>query len=111
MNWHRHCFCLWSCKEQRTNCNEFRSSRCIVRPGDVISRLQSRALVSSLLLLLVLLGVCGCFRTERPADLVIVNGNEPESLDPAIVTGVSEMRITKALFEGLLHLEPTSASP
>lgn len=53
----------------------------------------------------------GCFRAERPANLVIVNGNEPESLDPAIVTGVSEMRITKALFDGLLHLDPTNARP
>src|SRR5881398_2942327 len=53
----------------------------------------------------------GCFRREHPADLVIVNGNEPESLDPAIVTGVSEMRITKALFDGLLHLEATNARP
>ena len=53
----------------------------------------------------------GCLRRETPADLVIVNGNEPESLDPAIVTGVSEMRVTKALFEGLLRLEATNARP
>jgi oligopeptide transport system substrate-binding protein len=46
-----------------------------------------------------------------PADITIVNGNEPESLDPAIVTGVSEMRITKALFEGLLRLEGKTARP
>src|ERR1041384_3276043 len=46
------------------------------------------------------LSLSACTRPYRPADLVIVNGNEPESLDPAIVTGVSEMRITKALFEG-----------
>jgi oligopeptide transport system substrate-binding protein len=50
----------------------------------------------------------GC-HPDEPADLVIVNGNEPESLDPAIVTGVSEMRLTKALFEGLLRLEPKQA--
>jgi oligopeptide transport system substrate-binding protein len=48
---------------------------------------------------------------EAPADLVIVNGNEPESLDPAIVTGVSEMRITKALFEGLVHIDGKTARP
>src|SRR5947207_3124669 len=53
----------------------------------------------------------GCARREPPADLVIVNGNEPESLDPAIVTGISEMRIAKALFEGLLRLEATNARP
>src|SRR5712672_2318048 len=55
--------------------------------------------------------LAGCLRHEPRADLVIVNGNEPESLDPAIVTGVSEMRITKALFEGLLRLEATNAQP
>ena len=57
------------------------------------------------------LSLAACIRTDRPADLVIVNGNEPESLDPAIVTGVSEMRITKALFEGLLRLDATNARP
>jgi len=52
----------------------------------------------------------GC-RPEPGADLTIINGNEPESLDPAIVTGVAEMRITKALFEGLLRMDPTNARP
>lgn len=53
----------------------------------------------------------GCFRAEPPADVTIINGNEPESLDPHIVTGVSEMRITKALFDGLIRLSPQDASP
>ena len=55
--------------------------------------------------------LAGCLHPEPPANLVIINGNEPESLDPAIVTGVSEMRITKALFEGLLRLDPKTAQP
>jgi oligopeptide transport system substrate-binding protein len=59
----------------------------------------------------LLLLCSGCFRSEAPANLVIVNGNEPESLDPAIVTGVSEMRVTKALFDGLLHVDATNARP
>ena len=53
----------------------------------------------------------GCWKPEPVADVVIVNGNEPESLDPAIVTGISEMRITKSLFEGLLRLDPHDARP
>src|SRR5438445_8577624 len=65
---------------------------------------------ASILLALALL-FTGCFRREHPADLVIINGNEPESLDPAIVTGVSEMRITKALFEGLVRLEGIKGLP
>jgi oligopeptide transport system substrate-binding protein len=55
---------------------------------------------------LLLLPAC---RQESPADISIVNGSEPESLDPAIVTGIGEMRITKALFEGLLRLDPKTA--
>src|SRR6266568_9288892 len=63
---------------------------------------------------LLISGLCsltsGCFRHEAPANVTIVNGNEPESLDPHIVTGVSEMRLTKALFDGLTKLEPTNAT-
>lgn len=52
----------------------------------------------------------GC-APDPSANLVIANGTEPESLDPAIVTGVSEMRITKALFEGLLRLDGRTGRP
>jgi len=59
----------------------------------------------------LLLLTAGCFRPESPADVTIINGNEPESLDPQIVTGVSEMRLTKALFDGLIRLDPHDAKP
>lgn len=54
---------------------------------------------------LVLIG-CGlilsaCKDTGSRADLVFINGAEPESLDPAIITGQPEGRIVNALFEGL----------
>ena len=63
-------------------------------------------------LLIPVLGLLsGCGYGEPPANIVIVNGNEPESLDPQIVTGVSEMRITKALFDGLTKLDPRNARP
>jgi len=52
-----------------------------------------------------------CVRHETPADVVIVNGTEPESLDPHIVTGIPEMRLTKALFEGLTRLDAHNAQP
>ena len=35
------------------------------------------------------------------ADLVFLNGAEPETLDPSLITGQPEMRIAAALFEGL----------
>jgi oligopeptide transport system substrate-binding protein len=43
----------------------------------------------------------GCVVREKPADLRIVNGKEPESLDPAIMTGQPDERVTLAIFEGL----------
>ena len=55
--------------------------------------------------------VCGCFHRDPPADVTIMNGAEPESLDPAVVTGIPEMRITKALFEGLTRLDAHTARP
>ena len=57
------------------------------------------------------LTLSGCLHREPPADVVIVNFNEPDSLDPATIVGISEMRITKALFEGLLRLDPRKAEP
>src|SRR2546422_29066 len=70
-----------------------------------------RSRITEYALLLACLLVAGCFPREPAANLVILNFNEPESLDPAIVTGIAEMRITKALFEGLLRLDAHTAEP
>lgn len=43
-----------------------------------------------------------CFPVSKKADFTFINGTEPESLDPAIITGQPEGRIAIALFEGLL---------
>ena len=43
----------------------------------------------------------GGWTMSAPADLTLCNGDEPQSLDPAIVTGQLEGRICLALFEGL----------
>jgi oligopeptide transport system substrate-binding protein len=43
----------------------------------------------------------GCGRSAGRADFVFVNGAEPETLDPHIVTGQPEIRIAESLFEGL----------
>ena len=55
------------------------------------------------LLFLFLLTACGS--NDQRADLVVLNGAEPESIDPAVVTGQLEGRICYALFEGLLHFD------
>jgi oligopeptide transport system substrate-binding protein len=65
------------------------------------------ALLSPLFLLLS----AGCVRNEPAADLVIVNRIEPESLDPAILTGIAEMRIASAVFEGLTRYDPVTSAP
>ncbi len=56
--------------------------------------------------LLLTLALTGCFHREPPADLTIINGAEPESLDPAIVTGQPDMRAVQGLFEGLTRNDP-----
>jgi oligopeptide transport system substrate-binding protein len=57
----------------------------------------------------LLLGACA--NSEPPADITILNGAEPESLDPAIVTGQPDGRVVMALFEGLTRLNPKTATP
>jgi len=53
----------------------------------------------------------GCARHEPRADLVIINNMEPESLDPAIVTGIADMRVVSSLFEGLARQDPKTSNP
>ncbi len=61
-------------------------------------------LITSLLLFLLLL-FTGCSRNEPRADLVVINAAEPETLDPAILTGQPDMRAANAIFEGLTRLD------
>jgi oligopeptide transport system substrate-binding protein len=77
---------------------------------NLFNRFSPSRLVRTLSLLGATLLVVSC-SPEPPADLVIANGGEPESLDPAIVTIAADMRITKALFEGLLRLDGKTARP
>ena len=52
-----------------------------------------------------------CTRSDPRADLVIINSVEPGSLDPATATGIEELRIVMALFEGLTRVDPVTARP
>ena len=49
--------------------------------------------------------------TLAPADLVIINGKEPESLDPVIINGQADGRIVSALFEGLARYNAKTGLP
>jgi oligopeptide transport system substrate-binding protein len=55
--------------------------------------------------------ISGCVHQEPPADVTIINNAEPESLDPAIITGQPEFRVVIGLFEGLTQLDPKTARP
>ena len=48
-------------------------------------------------------------RTEQ--HFIFNNGTEPESVDPALITGVPESRVVGALFEGLVDLDPETLEP
>jgi oligopeptide transport system substrate-binding protein len=63
-----------------------------------------RRLFGTLLFLLLLLSQ-GCSGHRTRPDLIFINGAEPETLDPALITGQPEGRIVNALFEGLLRFD------
>ncbi len=48
-----------------------------------------------------LVALANCSHPPPSDRLIVINGPEPESLDPQVITGQPEGRICKALFEGL----------
>src|SRR5438093_7840000 len=64
-----------------------------------------------LLKIAVVLAFAGCTHSPPEADLVIINGAEPESLDPAVLTGEADGRIALELSAGLTRYDPTDATP
>lgn len=66
----------------------------------------NRPFVSAFCFLLFAFVFSGCLRHEPKADLTIINGAEPESVDPQIITGQPDMRVVQGLFEGLTRLDP-----
>ncbi len=58
------------------------------------------------LLIFLCLCLASCGPVSEKADFVFLNGAEPESLDPAIITGQLEGRLVNALFEGLTARNP-----
>ncbi|HEY3854440.1 MAG TPA: peptide ABC transporter substrate-binding protein [Verrucomicrobiae bacterium] len=62
-------------------------------------------------LLLISCVAVGCARSEPKADLVIINGPDPETLDPALGISIEGLRVIAALFEGLTRYDPQTARP
>jgi len=48
---------------------------------------------------------------EERADFVFLNGSEPQTIDPGLLTGVPGGRITMSLFEGLARYDERSMEP
>ncbi len=64
-----------------------------------------RPVTQCLGIILALLTLSDCGAGDKRADLVVLNGAEPESIDPAVITGQLDGRICYALFDGLLHFD------
>ena len=71
----------------------------------IVSKRQSVHLWAVLYLVLAVLILCSGCSPQPRADLVFLNGAEPETLDPALITGQPEGRVANALFEGLLTFD------
>jgi len=54
--------------------------------------------------------LAGCGMDRARPEFTILNGAEPETLDPHIITGQPEFRLVGALFEGLYAHDPVTAT-
>lgn len=66
--------------------------RCFVRSFSQSARLLTAG---------VLVCLAACSPVRERSELVFINGAEPETIDPAVVTDQVSMRVANALFEGL----------
>ena len=66
-------------------------------------------LPGTLFLCLVLGTQSGCFQHHDRADFIVINGPDPEALDPAIITSQADGRIVSAMFEGLTRFNAVTA--
>ncbi len=72
-------------------------------PGPLLKRALSA------LLPIFWLALAGCSPAEPKAGVVIINGPDPETLDPALGTGIEDLRIISALSEGLTRNDPDTS--
>ena len=42
---------------------------------------------------------------------MVINGPDPQTLDPALATGLEDLRVINGLFEGLTRYDPVTARP
>ena len=70
-----------------------------------MTTLRLRVIFLAIAATVAVLGCGGCQRAMDRADLVFLNGAEPETLDPSLITGQPEGRLAAALFEGLTSFD------
>lgn len=68
-------------------------------------------LVCALSLALLLAGLSFSASVETPADVRFVNGTEPDTLDPHMLTGQPGGRVATAIFEGLTRHDARTLAP
>lgn len=68
-------------------------------------------IVAAFVVALLVVGLTFSSAAEAPADYTFINGTEPKSLDPALITGQPEGRIADAIFEGLTRRNTKSLRP
>ena len=90
------------------------SNALLTRP----TALHRRCLLTAISAALLILPHSACKRGETIVErgranqtLHVGNGQEPQELDPHIITGVSEIKILSALFEGLVGQDPVNLDP
>ena len=73
---------------------------------------MKRIIIVLLTVLMIPLLFIGCAQSaaKQKGEFIIVNGAEPETLDPQLITGVPEHRIYFSLFEGLVTTDPKTAT-
>lgn len=62
-------------------------------------------LLRAVLLAAAAILLAGCQRATDRAEFVFMNGAEPETLDPSLITGQPEARLAGGLFEGLTSFD------
>jgi oligopeptide transport system substrate-binding protein len=80
-------------------------------PGMLSCKKKARMFFRAFFVIMGCFLLFGCARSEPKADLIILNGPEPESLDPAIITGQADGRVVSCLFEGLTRYSADNGLP
>ena len=80
--------------------------------SSVVSSTSWIALLLAVVVVVVVVTLTGCGIEGRPPQdvLTVINGPDPESLDPALVTSQADGRIVSSLFEGLTRIDPKTGA-